>query len=233
MSHRSKFKKNMPFLIFLIGISAFIVSVVVMISRVFSGISALPGSRQWDQMIKTLRDATQPSMSKLVPWDGNDLMPLLSIGKVVPVRRLFSSNKAHSGIVNTIYQEPVIAVSDMRIGKNSIMMARTSNREFVFRSKPNEVEIWVNSQPFAVLAGGALLTSGKTPKLLAQIEPSGDNRQLPVRLGDKTALTIANPAEPPSSPNPRALMLLRPLNPEEEVAVLALTILFQCKPGGK
>lgn len=220
----------MGFTIFLVGTSTFIVSVVYMLSKAFAGATAKPGSRQWDNMIKMLRTATQGYMQTLVPWDGKDLLPLLSIGKVDDKKGWFVSTKAVAGVVDTIYQEPVIAVADVQIGKNSIMMARTSKHEFVFSTKAGEVEIWLNSQPFAVLASGALLASGKNPKLLAQIEPSDEKRQLSVRLGDKTALTIANPEAPQATPNPRALMLLRELTPEEEVAVLALTVLYQCKP---
>jgi hypothetical protein len=220
----------MFFLTFLLTVSAFIISVVVMISKAFTSISALPGSRQWDVMINSLRTATQPYMTTLVPWDGKDLLPLLSVGSIMAKKGLFSSGKVNAGVVQTIYQEPVIAVANAGIGKNSILLARTSNREFVFRTKPNEVEIWLNSQPFAVLSGGALLSSGRNAKLLAQIEPSTDDKQLPVRLGDKTALTIANPVLPQATPNPRALLMLRDLNSEEEVAALALTILYQCKP---
>jgi hypothetical protein len=129
----------------------------------------------------------------------------------------------------TFFEQPQKPVAEISLGKSKIAVARTSNQEFVYRIKDKDVEIWVNSQPYAVLSGGALLASGKNSKLLAQIQANNDERSLPVALGNQTTLTLSNPALPPLSPNPRAMLLLRDLNAEEETAALSLAILYQLR----
>ena len=219
----------MPFLIFLLGIGAFIVSVVYMLAKVFTSLAAAPGSRQWNQIIGRLRSSVQPLTAQLIPWDGKDILPLLSVAELKAKGGWLFQDNTQTGVIETIYQEPVVAISAISAGKSKIMMARTSNREFVFQTKPKEIAIWVDGQPFAVLAGGALLSAGKNAQLLAQVEGSSDNRQIPVRIGNQTAFTVANTKALPESPIPRALTPLRDFNEQEELIVLALTILSQYK----
>jgi hypothetical protein len=109
-------------------------------------------------------------------------------------------------------------------GKNGVLIARTKDKEFIFNIKGNETEMWLNGQALGVLAGGALLAPGRGSHLLAQVEVNKDENQFPVILGNNTAAAIANPART-DSPNPRAVTLLRNLNPDEENVVLALTVL--------
>jgi hypothetical protein len=82
--------------------------------------------------------------------------------------------------------------------------------------------MWLNGQALGILSGGALLAPGRGSHLLAQVEVNKD--QFPIILGNNTAAAIANPART-DSPNPRAVTLLRNLNPDEENVVLALTVL--------
>lgn len=229
MRYKKRKQKSMKFLIFLFGLGAFVVSLFVMIARTFFSIAVQPGSRQWEALIAKLRNKLEPVRGQLTPWDGKDMMPLLSLLQPGKSGGMFSDS-IKSGMVNTIYQEPVVAIAEMQSGKERVLLARTSDREFVFRTKAKEVEIWMNGQPFGVLSGGSLLASGRNPKLLAQIAPSEEESlQLPVLMGNNTALTMVNPKHPPASPNPRALTLLRDLNTDEEAAALALAILYQAR----
>ncbi|MEY3243480.1 MAG: hypothetical protein RIR11_4919 [Bacteroidota bacterium] len=215
--------------VFIIGIFSFFISVVWMLVKAFGNIAAQPGSRQWDSLVNRLRTVLEQEKANLIPWDGKDLMPLLSLSNLKNHSKWYETGSTRKGTIDTIYQEPVIAVAEISLGKSKIAVARTSNQEFVYRIKDKDVEIWVNSQPYAVLSGGALLASGKNSKLLAQIQANNDERSLPVALGNQTTLTLSNPALPPLSPNPRAMLLLRDLNAEEETAALSLAILYQLR----
>jgi hypothetical protein len=213
--------------VFIFGVFSFILSVVWMLAKAFGNISAQPGTRQWDSLVNRLRSILEKSM--LIPWDGKDLMPLMSLGNFKKHNKWYETGNTRKGTIDTIYQEPVIAIAEISLGKSKVAVARTSTQEFVFRIKDKDVEIWVDSKPYAVLSGGALLASGKNSKLLAQIQANNDERSLPVALGNQTTLTLSNPALPPLSPNPRAMLLLRDLNAEEETAALSLAILYQLR----
>ena len=215
--------------VFIIGSFSFIFSVVWMLAKAFGSIAAQPGTRQWDSLVTRLRALLEKDKANIIPWDGKDLMPLLSLGNLKNQHKWYETSNIRKGTIDTIYQEPVIAIAEIGLGKTKVAVARTSSQEFVFRIKEKDVEIWVNSQPFAVLSGGALLASGKNSKLLAQIQANDDERSLPVALGNQTTLTLSNPQLPPLSPNPRAMLLLRDLNAEEETAALSLAILYQLR----
>ncbi len=197
--------------------------------NVFGNFMLQPGSRQWDALVNRLRGHIQELRSSLIPWDGKDLMPLLSYAQLERKNSWFESGNIRTGSIQTIYQEPVVGISECTLKGSKVAVAQTSKHEFVYRMRDRDVDIWLNSQPFAVFSGGSLLASGRTSKLLAQIQNSGDDRHLPVVIGNQTALTLNNPKYPPASPNPRALLVLRDLQPEEEVAVLALAILYQIR----
>jgi hypothetical protein len=198
--------------------------------NVFGSLMLQPGSRQWDALVHRLRGHIQDLKSALVPWDGKDMMPLLSIGELKRKSTWFESGTIRTGSIATIYQESVVAICECTLNKGSkVALAQTSKYEFVYRMRERDVEIWVNSQPFGVFSGGSLLASGRGSRLLAQIQPGSDDRNLPVVMGTQTVLTLTNPKYPPASPNPRAILLLRDLQPEEEVAALALIILYQLR----
>ena len=204
-------------------------SLVTLLIRAFGGMMIQPGTRQWDSLIIRLRTHLSAHKSDLIPWDGKDLMPLLSFAQLKLKSSWWEAGKVRTGTINSIFQEPVVALAEMDMGKFKIAVAQTAALELVFRMGEKDVDIWVNSQPFGVLSGGALLSSGRTAKLLAQIQPSNDERNVPVVINNQTTLTLSNPKLPPTSPNPRALLLLRDLNAEEEVAALALAILYQLR----
>jgi hypothetical protein len=74
-----------------------------------------------------------------------------------------------------------------------------------------------------VLVDGVLLSSGRQGKRLAKLNLDADLRQWPVIIGQGESATLTN-LDRAVSPIPRAVGLLRNLNPEEEQVLLALTI---------
>ena len=211
-------------LFMLFMVVTFVVGVVFTIARSVFSLALNTETKAWRNMLDRIRARlNRASSGKLVPWDG-EMAALLSLNRT-DVKKPGWFDGISEGVFTTIYHEPVLAYAGQLSGKNGVLLARTSDREFIFRMKGKETEIWVNSQPFGVLVEGALLAAGKGSRMLARLEAAPAESQFPVLLADnKTAAAISNPAKT-SMPNPRALSLLRSLSPEEENVVLALAIL--------
>ena len=213
-----------PLLMTLMFFGVFIAGVIYLIAKTFFQMaSVLPGSKAWDTILRSLRAIAQKHRPTLVPWD-REMLPLVSLNQSETRKNGFF-NPVRSGVFTTIYQEPVISFVGQISGKNALMLAQTSDREFVFRRKNKETEIWVNGAPLGVLVDGAFLAPGRGSKLLARLDARAGESQTGVLLGDKTAASLVNPGVDHASPNPRALTLLRDLNQDEENLVLALAIL--------
>lgn len=212
----------LPFLTLVFLAGSVIVGILYVIARFLSQINFNPESQAWKKAVEGLRTRLKSQAAgALVPWDG-EMLSLLSLNRSITKKPGFFNNTSE-GVFTTIFQEPVLAYAEQKSGNTGLLIARTSDREFIFRKKGKETEIWLNGQPFGVLVDGALLAAGKTSRLLARLEKKPGEIQFPVLLADKTAATITNP-DMADSPNPRALTLLRELSGEEESAVLALTV---------
>jgi hypothetical protein len=222
-----KKKKKMRFLFGLLTLillaGSFVVGIIYLIARAIGSIDFNPNSQAWKKTVEGLRTRLKSQAAgALVPWD-KEMLSLLSLNRSnVKKPGLFRSTA--EGVFTTIFQEPVLAYAMQKSGATGVIIARTSQQEFIFRLKGKETEIWVNGQPFGVLVDGALLAAGRTSRMLGRLEVKSGEIQFPVLLGDATAAAIANPGKV-DSPNPRAITLLRPLSAEEENALLALTVL--------
>jgi len=218
-------KGILSLLFMLFMVVTFVVGVVFTIARSMFNFALNPDTRAWRNLLERLRArlSKRTATTRLVPWDG-EMAALLSLNRT-DVKKPGWFDSISEGVFTTIYHEPVLAYVGQLSGKNGVLLARTSDREFIFRMKGKETEIWVNNQPFGVLVDSTLLAAGRSSCLLARIEAEPAESQFPVLLADnKTAAAISNPAKT-SMPNPRALSLLRSLSPEEENTVLALAVL--------
>lgn len=224
--HKKKRKKMrflFSFLLLIAVAGSIIVGIFYLVARAISQINFNPESQAWKKTMEALRARLRAQAAgALVPWDG-EMLSLLSLNRS-NVKKPGFFNSASEGVFTTIFQEPVLAYVRQQSGQTGVILARTSNREFTFRLKGKETEIWINGQPFGVYVDGSLLAAGRGSRLLARVESGRDKSQFPVLIGNSTAAAIANP-EKADSPNPRALTLLRALSEEEENALLALTIL--------
>ena len=210
-------------LMFMMLVGSIIVSIFYLVAKALSQINFNPESQAWKKTVEGLRTRLRAQAAgALVPWD-EEMLSLLSLNRS-NVKKPGFFNSTAEGVFTSIYQEPVLAYAEQKSGKTGVIVARTSDREFIYRMKSKETEIWLEGQPFGVLVDGTLLAAGKTSQVLAQIEKKPGERQFPVTLGDSIAATIANPALA-DSPNPRALTLLRELSKGEEGVLLALTVL--------
>jgi len=216
------------FLITLVVTAGFFISgVVMLLARALGQLSLNPQSAAWKRTLAKLRERIRKQAAKnLVPWD-TEMLGLLSTNRTI-IKKPGFFDLYSEGLYATIYQEPVLVYAALKTGKTSVLVASTSDREFIFRQKDKEIEIWLNEQPLGLFVDGTLLAPGRGSKLLARMEATGTEASLPVLIGDKTAAAITNP-EQASGPNPRALTLLRTLDSNEENALLALTILKMTK----
>jgi hypothetical protein len=180
-------------LVFFVGM--FITGIIYLISKAISGISFNPESNAWKTMLERLRKQAQKQLAgKLVPWD-QEIMSLLSFNRSV-VRNPGFFDSTAEGVYTTIFHEPVLAYASQVSGANSVTVARTSDREFIFRKKAKETEIWINGQPFAVFTGGALIAAGRTNRVIAQLNNSDQaDLQLPVMIGDKEVASLSSPGQ--------------------------------------
>ncbi len=217
----------MRFFFFLIIVvllaGSFVAGVFYLVAKLLGQINFNPESQAWKKTVEELRARLKTQAAgALVPWD-KEMLPLLSLNRLNVKKPGFFNNTAE-GVFTTIFQEPVLAYAERMSGSIGVIIACTSDREYILRLKGKETEIWLNGQPFGIFVDGALLTAGKSGRLLGRLEQKPGEVQYPVLLGDSIAATIANP-DKVDTPNPRAFTLLRALSAEEENTLLALTVL--------
>ena len=225
--HKKKKRKKMRFLfgflLLILMAGSFVVGIFYLIARALGRINFNPESQAWKKTLEALRDRLKTQAAgALVPWD-REMLSLLSLNRL-NAKKPGLFNSVSEGVFTTVFQEPVLAYSEQKSGGTAVIVARTSDREFIFRLKGKETEIWLNGQPFGIFVEGSLIAAGRNGRLLAQVNRDPAEAQFPVTLGSAVAASIANPAKA-DAPNPRALTLLRELATEEEHALLALTIL--------
>lgn len=208
----------------------FISGVFYFVANVLSGIVFNPESKAWKALLTKLRarfgkqqdPRRKPLPEIFLPSDGDTLANLSLKPKML--KKAGWLDNSFEGVFSTIYQEPVLVFAGQKGGKAAVILAKTRDKEYVFRHKGKETEIWQDNQPFAVLVNGTLLSSGKQSRMLAKLEQDPALRQWPVLIGNSEAATMTN-AERAVSPIPRAVTMLRDLNAEEEQTLLILAVI--------
>lgn len=200
----------------------FVVGIVYLIARTFSQIAWNPESKAFKRMLDHLRSRLRAMKPELVPWD-HEMPGLLSLNRTNE-RKAGWFSPFSSGQITTIYQEPVVAYVTQQMGKVRVTVARTSDREFIFRTKDKETEIWLNNTPFGLYAGGVLLAPGKSAKLLARLEHKPDELHSTLMLGNAKAVVLSN-AQHAGGPIPRAMTLMQELDRDSENIALAVALL--------
>ncbi|MEQ1746571.1 MAG: hypothetical protein ABMA02_14160 [Saprospiraceae bacterium] len=199
----------------------FAVGIIYVIARLLGQIAWNPESKAFQRMLGALRARLMPVSVGLVPWD-HEMLGLLSLNRANEKRPGWF-NPFSSGQITTIYQEPVVAYAAQQAGHASVTVARISSREFVFRKKGRETEVWLNGVPFGLLAGNAFLATGKGSKVLGHLENKEGESQTMLVLANGKSLALNN-FERASGPIPRAVTLMQQLDPESETIALAVTL---------
>jgi hypothetical protein len=211
---------SLLFSVLMLGL--FITGLFYFVANVLSGLAFNPASRAWRELIQKLRTRNRIRMAnEPLPLNTETLTHLS--GKPKILKKAGWRDGVFEGVYQTIYQEPVAYYAGQKSGKTAAVVVQMTDRELILRKKGKETEIWLNGDPYAVLVDGVLLSSGRQGKMLAKLNLDADLRQWPVIIGQGESATLTN-LDRAVSPIPRAVGLLRNLNPEEEQVLLALTI---------
>ncbi len=129
---------------------SFIVGMFYLIARVLGQLNLDPESQAWKNTVERLRTRLQSQAAgALVPWD-SEMLSLLSLNRTMVRKPGFFNSSTSEGVFTSIYQEPVLAYAGQKKGDTAVLIARTSDREFTFRTRGNQTEIWVRGQPFGI-----------------------------------------------------------------------------------
>ena len=200
------------------------------LAKLVGGLAFNPASKAWKEMVAKLRARLAPPKpplkSKLpqilTPFD-TEALTHLSLKPVFTKKTGWFDN-TFEGVFNTIYREPIMVFAGQKSGNNTVVVAKTTDHEFIFQQKAKETHIWLDGSLVAVWIDGNLLTAGKQGKLLAKITIDKELRQWPVLIGQSEGATLTN-GELAISPIPRAVTLLRNLSKAEEETMLVLAAL--------
>jgi hypothetical protein len=107
--------------------------------------------------------------------------------------------------------------------KNAVLLAKTSNREFIYRIHKKGIQIYLNNEPLGVLKRDGILYS-KANRPLAQIKPNNDAFSTPILVNNIEKGNLVNPKRSERE-NPRAFELIAPMQGKEEDYFLSLAML--------
>lgn len=184
-----------------------------------------PGRNKIQKDLQQIKAELQPWIADLVPWTKEE-MEQLSLRQMNKTVKKGISTVA-KGIFTTIYHEPVIAWMYRKyLGpkENALLYARTSNSEFIYRIKNDEVELVVNNELVGKMGANGILYNNKGNKQLAQINRGSEELLLPVSVNERKVGSLTN-VKGSEKENLRAFQYLSEMTKEEEKLFLAISIL--------
>lgn len=204
-------------------LSLFITGILYFVAKALGSLAFNPKSKAWAELLAKLRARISTRISDpLMPCTSENLSELSLKPKIL--KKAGWRDGVFEGLFSTIYQESILVFAGQQSGSTAVVLAQSSDKEFIFRQKGKETEVWIDGQAYAVFVDNTLLETGKQGKVLAQLNADPELRQWPVLMGQGEAATITNAALA-VSPIPRAILPLRKLNPAEEQALLVLTVI--------
>lgn len=173
--------------------------------------------------ISKLKKDLQPRIDSLIKLDDDEL-ELLSIN-VSDVARIPGIEPEILGVFTSIYHEPLIAFAQKSYvgGQASVTLVFTSNHEFVYQSDGAITTVNVDGQDIGSIHSDGNLYDMKD-RQVAYIAADDVLATHPVRVGQREVGEIINPGLA-SSPNPRAYTFLEPMDRDEKVLFMSLTLL--------
>jgi len=172
--------------------------------------------------LRKMKEEITPWISNLVPWDKEELELMSSTQTNQTVKKGMVTTA--KGIFTSIYHEPLIAYSLKKYisDNHSILFARSSNHEFVYRKKKGKTEIFIDNQKVGFLNEKGMLYGNRRNRLLARIN-NNDTLELPIIIGEKEVGTVMKPKA--GTVNPRAFQFVNKMGKQEEAVFLSLAIL--------
>lgn len=171
-----------------------------------------------------LRDLIQPLIEGLVRLSSEEL-ELLSINQTDTSTRP-GLNTIRTGVFTSIYQEPLIAYARKTYGQSGtevLTVLHTSEQSFVYESSGSKTRVLVDDQQIGTIHSDGNLYDMKD-RQVAHIEADDVLSTHPVKIGSREVGEIINPMRA-ASPNPRAYTFLEPMDTDEKVLFMALTLL--------
>lgn len=209
---------------FLAMLSAGILAIVLLYFLYFSLINFSPGKGKIRTDLKKMKGEITPWITELVPWTREELELLSSSQVKQKVKKgIITTAK---GVFTSIYHEPLIAYSYKKYlssKDNSILYARTSHHEFVYRTKKGQTEVFIDNQKVGYLNEQGLLYGGRKKRLLARINQDQDTLDLPIIVGNKELGTLVKSNK--GTVNPRAFQFVGKMGNNEEAVFLSLAVL--------
>jgi len=181
-----------------------------------------PGDAKVNKDIAWMKSEISEFLPKLAPVDQTELETFSLDHKTKSAGGTFE--RAKKGIFFSIFQEDLLAFVHKEYlngGKMSLTYVKTANHEFVFRSQKDDNMIYCDGNPVGILKGGKALVNTKQ-EVMARIDKSDPN-EYAVIMGDKTVAKLNTPANAPKI-NPRAFQMMKDVNNDELVVLLAITI---------
>jgi len=209
-----------------------ILRILVVVGGVAGGIlfffKQLAGSGQWrkgisEKDLKLLKQALLSHRSSLVDLDKEEL-PLLSL-KQKRNRVKKNSKKLLVGAFQSIYQENLLSYAVMNYQHgHHLIVAQTTEQEFVYRVKNKSTDIYVNGSHIGHLDGKGLLSHPVNKNTIAEIDISFSPKYQDIKKADKSIGAVLNPLVKYGD-HERALQNLELQNDDDKLILLSLTFL--------
>ena len=214
----------MPGLLFFLALLAGgLLAIAVLYTLYFALIHFQPGKGKIRNDLRKMKNEITPWIDELVPWNREELELLSSSQVNQKIKK--GIVKTAKGVFTSIYHEPLIAYSHKKYlssSNNAVTYARTSNHEFVYRTKKNKTELFIDNQKVGVINEKGLLHGGRKNRLLARVNQDEDTLDLPIIIGDKEVGTLMKSQL--NNINPRAFQYVAKMKKNEEAVFLALAV---------
>lgn len=160
---------------------------------------------------------------ELVPWNKEE-MELLSL-KEVEQKIKTRGTKEIEGTMKSIYQEPMVQYTYKKYVQphNAVLVAKTSDREYIYRIRKKGIQIYLNNEPLGLLRKNGVLYNPKNQGI-AQIKPDKEAYSTPILVNNKERGNLLNPGQTEKE-FPRAFEMLSSMQKKEEDYFLSLAIL--------
>lgn len=182
-----------------------------------------PNDNNVKKDIDKFRLALAARTEDLVPWNEEE-MQLLSL-REVEQRIKNRGAKEIEGTLKSIYQEPMIQYAYKKYVQptNAVLIAKTSNREFIYRIRKKGIQIYMNNTPLGLLRKNGVLYTPDN-KGVAQIKQNKEAYSIPILVNNQEKGSLLN-QEKTEKEFPRAFELLAPMQKKEEDYFLSIAIL--------
>jgi hypothetical protein len=186
-----------------------------------------PGKHRMQKQLQRLKADTGKWAGELVPLSKEEL-DLLSHGQQKhAVSKRFGYQA--KGVYTSIFHEPLLAYNYRKyLGKkrNALLYARTHQHEYVYWVRNGRTTLYIDGQEVGRIEANGILHGLKTGKELARIHAGGNQKLLPVKVGDREVGSLTpKPGSAVKGLNERAFEFLREdMTEKEELLFLALAV---------